>query len=350
MKSIFAALLTGACALQLGAASAQQGFTVQQLNGPITHAGNYDVGTGIFTPDTGADTTPVAVYSNKTTNGSFFGPANITNMDWGVPNFGGGGATITSILIGYATNQTAGAPTLRIRLHQGATGNGVKGTEVLNVLVPIALSTGGTQGFTQTVTLATPLALPDGPLGWSYTSTLANTGPLLVGPPNGAGVISLIDQYNANTGAYLGSGNFGATGPFASFVMELVGRVNTPPAQPWVKYGVANGVTLTGDGPATPGSTDNSLYIKGTINKKAILVAGLVQSDLTTGQGLKLYAFPWLVFIPELQLQGVLGELTLPVTIDPALVTGTKIYLQAFSQDLSNNYSKWSKGTELTIQ
>jgi hypothetical protein len=352
MNKVFATLVAASCSFGLAGATAQQSLTPQQLVGPITHAGTYDMALGAFTPSSPGDATPTALYSNKATNGSFFGPANLTNMDWGTPNFGGGGAVITEILIGYATTQTAGSPSLRIRLHSGATGSGVKGTEVLNILVPLAgLSpTGAATGFTQTVVLGAPLNLPEGALGWSYTSTLANTGPLLVGPPNAAGVINLIDQYNSTTGAYIGSGAFGTGGPMASFVMELVGRANTPPVTAWEKYGVGNGTVLTGTGPGTPGSNDNELYMKGIVNKKVILTIGITQSDLTTGAGLKLYAFPFVIVTGALQLQGLNGELTIPASIPATLTPGFEIFMQAFSQNVGNVFNKWSRGLKLTIQ
>jgi 2-hydroxy-4-carboxymuconate semialdehyde hemiacetal dehydrogenase len=65
MKTVFATLVAVACASGLGTAAAQQGFTVQQLNGPITHAGTYDMGSAAFVPASPADATPTQMHASQ---------------------------------------------------------------------------------------------------------------------------------------------------------------------------------------------------------------------------------------------------------------------------------------------
>src|SRR5262249_24417132 len=147
------------------------------------------------------------------------------------------------------------------------------------------------------VTLATPIQLADGPIGWSYFSLQANTGPAIAGQPNGPGVVDAFDRYTEATGAYTGSFFFGGN-PLASFVMRLSGRANGGGGGggAWVNYGTKNKVTLTGSGSATPGSVDNVITIKNNPGgKSVILVGGLVQSDIfSPNLNLQFYALPWI--------------------------------------------------------
>ncbi|MGQ0553670.1 MAG: hypothetical protein ACT4PU_10680 [Planctomycetota bacterium] len=348
------ALLT-ATLLLTPAALAQQVAPVLSLPQPPTYAGTYDLATGVLTPPGPGDVgTSSTLYDNSTANGSFFNPGTgIYNLDWGTVNFGGTGATLDSIQIAYATSKTT-AISLRVRLHQGATGNGVPGTTIFNqLLTGLPASTGGTQGFIVDVTLASPLAVTDGAFGWSYQATETLTGPLLMGPPNAAGVVNFIDQYQGSTNAYLGTGNFGGT-PFASFHIKLNGRPNTPPALPWTNYGVKNGMNLTATGSATPGSVDNVINITGTPGKKAVLVVGLSQVDVVGGQfGYSFYTLPWLLVIPNLTVPLLGGGVDVSAPLPIELLPGNEIFFQSFGQAAgagNTPYTKWSAGLKLVVQ
>ena len=133
--------------------------------------------------------------------------------------------------------------------------------------------------------------------------------------------------------------------PLEQSLRELEG----PPPTAWELYGTKSGVTFSGEGSATPGSVDNVLHIKSTNGKKAILVAGITQSNITAG-GLTYYALPFLILIPDLQLDAVSGKVDLPAPLPASLIPGTMVFMQCFAESNTNNYSKWSEGLKLTVQ
>lgn len=336
----------------------------------IRYAGRYDLATNTFhassiDPDTASyESSGTVLFNNTTLSGSFTtgSGAIVTHhfMDWGTANFGGGGATIESFRIGYATNVVAPNPvTLRIRIYQGATGFGVQGT-VLGDYVLTGLpnsASGGFEGFTVDVTPVTPIAMADGAIGWSYNSDTAggsSTGPLLVGPIASveAGVVNAYDRYLETTNAYIGTFQFTAP-TVGSFVMRLVGRANVAPPSAWEQYGVKKVVSLTGTGPGAP-LTANEIKIKSTVpGKPVIMMVGIVQSDIYSANlDLRFYNLPWLVqlgtFIPNPADATVSIPFVMP---DLSLVTpGDEIFFQAFGQNLAGQWKNWSKGLKLTIQ
>ena len=335
----------------------------------ISYGGRYDIASETFYPSIdgvkpAGDATGTVLYDNSADIGSFTtGSGAIkTNpfMDWGTPAYGGSGATIESIEIAYATNVTVamGTVALRLRLYDGATGFGVKGTIVGDYLLtglPNSAS-GGYEGWIVTVTLPAPLAVNDGAFGWSYNSDAAgatnSTGPLLCGPPNPAGIINAYDRYLETTDAYVNTFSFGAP-IIGSFHMVLIGRFNNPPPVVWENYGdTKNKVTLEGTGSATPGSVDNVLHLKhNVVTKPLTLVVGLTQSDiLNQNLGIHFYALPWVLLVGPLTVNLQDGTLDLPAPFDPALVPGTEIYMQAFGQALSNQWKNYSFGLKVTVQ
>jgi hypothetical protein len=333
----------------------------------VRHAGRYDVATQTFypvdsDPQAQYESTGTVLFNNSTLSGGFTtgSGAIVTHhfMDWGTANFGGGGATVESFTIGYATNVVAPTPVnMRVRIYQGATGFGVQGTVLADfVLTGLPNHPGGAgfSGFTVDVTPVTPFAIVDGAIGWSYNSDMtgSTTGPLLVGPPNEAGVINAYDRYLESTNAYIGTFQF--TPPtVGSFVLKLTGRLNNPPPVAWEQYGNKKVVTLTGDGPGTPLSA-NEITIKSTaVGKPVLLVVGITQSAVySPSLNMNFYALPWLVelgtFIPDPMDASVHIPFVMPDI--PLVNPGDEIFFQAFGKNLANVWANYSKGLKLTIQ
>lgn len=330
----------------------------QTLSSPPSYMGVYDLRTGTLSMSDdaqAADGGPVQafVYDNSVTNGSFFGPgAGIVNMDWGT--FASGGLDkVVAMRIGYATSIVAPTPVnIRIRIHQGATGSGNAGTVVLDVTLnnlPNSV-TGTPQGFLIDVDLlgaALDFVLPDGPLGYSYEMFNPNTGPLLVGPPNEAGVTNLIDQYNTAL-TYLGSGNFGGA-PFASFVMRITGEGDPLPTA-FEEYGEpsAPAVTLEGEGSGKP-AEDVTLSLRGFFNQTTTLVVGLQQTDIFGQPGLTYYTIPWVLIFPGLPLGNNPSLFELTATIPASAPPGAEIFFQHFTPNAFGTLQN-SNGLKLTIQ
>jgi len=352
MKTAIWTLLAGALvSAPLGAQLAPQ-----QLDAPPTYAGVYDLRTGTLSPPSPADGGPIqdVVYDNTTTNGSFFTPGpGIVNMDWGT--FASGGLdTVVAIQVGYATSLQAPASIdLRIRVHEDASGNGDAGTVVLDVTLtglPNSAS-GNPEGFLIDVDLVAAgldFTLPDGPIGYSYEMFETSTGPLLVGPPNETGVIDLIDQYDSSL-AFLGSGNFGAGGPMASFVLEVTGE-GEPVAGAFEEFGEpsAAAVTISGEGSGVPGE-DISLRLAGFFNQTATLVVGLEQTDLFGAPGVTYFTIPWVAMFPGLPLGFNPSVFNFDVTLPAALPVGAEIFFQHFSNNAFGVLQN-SNGLKLTIQ
>jgi hypothetical protein len=206
---------------------AQSTTTPIPYTGTVVHLGSYDLESHTITPaNPGGDGVPSVVYDNTADNGFFFSPGpGVLSMDWGVLSAGGAN-TIATIQIGYAT-QTIGTVDIGVRIHEGATGFSGGGTVVSNVLVSglPGSAAGEVVAFTLDIDLAgagLSFDLADGAIGYSYETFDASTGPLLVGPPNEAGVADAFDQYLSGDGSYLGTFFFGGA-PFASFHCRLAG-------------------------------------------------------------------------------------------------------------------------------
>ncbi len=322
--------------------------------------GNPDVNPG--------DADPVVLYDNSTTNGYFTTSSGAIKthhfMDWGTfTTTPGMGADITEFRMAYVTNVMAPTPVdFRIRMYQGATGLGVKGTIIADYLVtglPNSAS-GGFEGWLVDVTVPS-LFVNDGAIGWSYNSdtggSVTGTGPFLVGPPNGPGAgaahgpaFGSYDRYLETTDAYVTT-IVGST-VMLSMPIRLKGREVGGAPNPWSNYGEKSGVTLNATGSATPGSVDNVITIKNNpAGKSVILVAGVSQSDFfSAGIGLHFYAHPWLLQLAPLATNPLNGEVVLPAPLPGTLTAGDEIYMQAFGQNLSNDYKKWSEGLKLTVQ
>lgn len=343
-------------------ASAQDFIPVES----IRYAGRYDVATQTFHPSAvdpdvaSYETTPSVLFNNTTTNGSLTTASGLIAthhfVDWGTADFGGGGASITEIRIGYATNLLApGTVALRIRLYQGTTGFGTQGTVIgdYNVTGLPNSTSGGFQGFTVDVTLPTALDMNDGPIGWSYNSDASvatSTGPLTVGPPNETGVEDAYDRYLESTNAYVSTNFFGGT-PFASFVMRLTGRPNVAPPSAWENYGVKKIIILKGTGPGTPGSANEVKITSTAVGRPVILMVGVTQSNLyLASYDVNLYAFPWLVeigpVIPDPANASVLLPFEMPLTAPP----GVELYMQSFGQNIFGVWTNFSRGLKLTVQ
>lgn len=204
---------------------------VQPLTAAPTYLGIYDMATKTLVP--GAPPTgPEIVYDNTADNGFFFQPgAGLINMDAGT--FSGGGHNfISSIQIGYGTT-TIGDVDVGIRVHEGGAVFGTLGTVVSNFVVTGL--PGSVAGEVATFIVDVDLAgaslaffLNDGPVGYSYELFDSGTGPLLVGPPNEAGVTDAFDQYALDS-TLLGTFFFGGPpNPFASFHCQMTGEEEDP--------------------------------------------------------------------------------------------------------------------------
>lgn len=365
--TVLAGLALGAL---LAPASAQDYIPVSVVN-----YAKYDMATQTFTvlpgnPDLNpGDADPVVLYDNSATNGYFTtGSGAIKThhfMDWGTfTTTPGMGADVTEFRMAYVTNILAPTPvTFRMRFYQGATGNGVKGTIIGDYSVtglPNSAS-GGFEGWIVDVTLTTPLHIDDGAIGWSYNSdtggSTTGTGPFLVGPPNGPGAgaahgpaFGSYDRYLETTDAYVTT-LVGST-VMLSMPIRLKGRETGGAPPVWANYGVKSGVTLNGSGSATPGSTDNVITIKNNpAGKSVILVVGVAQSDFFSPSiGLHFYAHPWVLQLAPMATDPLSGDVVLPAPLPLSLTAGDEIYMQAFGQNLANQYKKWSEGLHLTIQ
>jgi hypothetical protein len=277
--------LTAAATPLLSAQSVAPG--VATYSGPVTHAGTYDITSGVFTAGTTPPPPPgtALVYDNSATNGSFFaGGTGLANMDWGTLAAGGLN-DIVSIDIGYATSLAT--TDLIVSLHEGATGFGDDGTTITSYTLtglPGSVS-GGPEGIVVTVTLPEPLKVADGAIGYSYEPTDDLTGPLLIGPPNEAGVVDAFDQYAGTGGALVGTFFFGGV-PFASFYMAMTGQ------EPECLLVFGGGL---GDETFTPGNFGFSTSLSGISESYSVLMddypsftipkSGATASGLGKGMG-----------------------------------------------------------------
>lgn len=199
-------------------------ITPVPLGAAPVHAGVYDVASGVFTPGQQPPPPPgsAVIYDNSAFGGSYFpsGPG-LLNMDWGTLSAGGMN-DIVSFDMGYATSDTNPVD-ITVYLHEAATGFGDAGTTITQI--PISglpgSASGSPEAFVVTINLSSPVKVLDGGIGYSYEMFDSVTGPLLVGPPNEAGVIDAFDQYTSALG-YVGTFFFGGA-PLASFYFAATG-------------------------------------------------------------------------------------------------------------------------------
>jgi len=247
----FASFLTGVAVLGVltPMIAAQTSTSPVPINGTPTYLGTYSMATGEISPPQAGDGDAV-VFDNTAGNGSFFQPGPTINMDWGTMAAGGNNF-ITNIQIGYAT-QEAGDIDLGIRIHEGATGFGDAGTVVSNLLVSDLPGSDGVAVAAFVIDLdlvgaGLVFELDDGPIGWSYEMFDLTTGPLLIGPPNEAGVIDAFDQ-SAPDETPIGTFFFGGV-PFASFHCQLTGAAEDPGPECFLLLGIDElaGIPFPGD-------------------------------------------------------------------------------------------------------
>ncbi len=190
----------------------------------ITHVGVYHVATNTITPASQFEGTPALVFDNTAFAGSFFAPGPGTkNLDWADLSAVGQNE-LTEFVLGYATSEL-GTVDVNVEFRSGTAGFSVQGAlEAAFSLTGLPGSvSGGPEAFAVTVDLTgAEFVLPDGDFGYSFEALDSTTGPLLVGPPNPAGVEDAWDIYDlADT--YLGTSFFGGT-PLASFYLTLTGQ------------------------------------------------------------------------------------------------------------------------------
>lgn len=210
----------------------------------------YDLATGTqqFTASTsptgagspgGIQRVLVPCYANNAVVGSYFPlGAGEEFVDWGDKTCDLIGF-LGSFVIAYGTtaaDASIGGPgaSLDFAIYEGTTGGGTAflGTEIARFSftgLP-GRTTGAPAGYLLPVSLATPLRLCDGDLGWGYAGTDGVSGPILIattgtcfGTPDPAtGTEDCFDVYlaPASTGAYLGTFSFTTPG-ISSFYLEL---------------------------------------------------------------------------------------------------------------------------------
>ncbi|MFH0946837.1 MAG: hypothetical protein V2A76_16715 [Planctomycetota bacterium] len=227
---VAAVLAIVALSITAVSARAQNLSNFDRFDGTIIEV-DYDLATGtISNPMEGPESAPAVVYSNVTGNGSFYRPQpGFKVMDWGNITTSGYDC-ITAFQIGYATSAMAPI-SMNISFTTGGVGTlgyGTMGTTV------VSFALGGLPGspdgvaivaYTVNVNLSSADAtfnLPDGDVGYLYEMLDTLSGPLLVGPPNEAGVANAFDKYDL-TNTLVGTFWFGGT-PMASFHMEITGH------------------------------------------------------------------------------------------------------------------------------
>ena len=140
-------------------------------------------------------------------------------VDWGTKSCGSG-CLVTSFTFRYRSpNPTA---SLSIAFYLGTTGFGNLGTEIQRFSFQ-GLPSGDPflNVFANTMTVdisSTPMCLPDGPIGWSYTNDDLDTGIFLTEGPWDSNIIDALDVYDnppATNGDYSGTFNF------ASMMVEV---------------------------------------------------------------------------------------------------------------------------------
>lgn len=305
---------------------------------------DYDLATGtISNPTEGPESAPTVIYSNVVGNGSFYRPLpGFKVMDWGNVTTSGYDC-VTAFQVGYATDAMAPI-SMNISFTTGGAGTlgyGTMGTTVAS----FALSglPGSPDGiaiaaYTVNVNLSSAGAtfnLPDGDVGYLYEMLESNTGPLLVGPPNEAGVSNAFDKYDlANT--HVGTYWFGGT-PMASFHMEITGHKS------FADFGsscVGDGgysPTVTMGGCACPGEVISLNLVDGQGGAWAALAFDINLGTTTLPNGCTIdIAWPSIYLIMVGQLSGAgagAGTLstsaTLPMPAGPVL----ELHMQALVKD-----------------
>jgi len=264
-----AILVTLAVLVPAAATQAQSlDSNIKAFNGTITEY-DYDFATGTLSkPLPSPASAPAVIYDNTAGNGFFFTPGpGFKQMDWGTVTTAGHDG-VTAFQIGYATDQMAPV-SMNIWFTSGGAGTlgfGTQGTTIaafgLSGL-PGSVS-GGVEAYLINVALGSfCFILPDGDVGYAYELMDTDTGPLLIGPPNEAGVDNAFDRYDL-ADAYIGTFWFGGS-PFASFHMQLTGH------ESYVDFGAA----CAGNGGFSPQLTMSGCACSG----------GSITLDLTDGEG-----------------------------------------------------------------
>lgn len=222
-----------------GAASAQ--FDTIPVNTPVKNAGTFYAATGEFVRAGAVETTPsfsaAQIFDNSAFLGSFFQPGpGVKNVDWADLSATGQNE-ITEFVVGYATTQVTPVA-INVEFRSGTSGFGVQGAlEAAFSLTDLPASvSGGPEAFAITIDLTGfEFELPDGDFGYSFEALDLETGPLLVGPPNPAGVEDAWDRYDL-LDTYINTQFFGGPpNPLASFYLQVTGQqpaqVPTAPAR-----------------------------------------------------------------------------------------------------------------------
>ena len=210
----------------LAVPAAAQGRMLVSVPGPATYLGEYDLASHSLHAPGGADG-GVIVYDNTAFLGAaaiIGAPAGAVVMDWGTLSALGHNQ-ISDIQIGYITG-APGPVDLRVRVHAGATGSGDLGTIAveLDVTGLPGSATGAFEAYVLDIDLAgigADAYVADGPVGYSIGAETPDTGPLLAGPPNPAGVVDLVDIYDSEA-VYLATTDLGEAN--ASVYFQMTGQ------------------------------------------------------------------------------------------------------------------------------
>lgn len=178
----------------------------------LTYLGPYRYDEGVMrAPASPAAGDTIVLFDNTIPTGSFFiGGADQEVLDWATLPLAG---DVTWFQIGYATSRTTGPIDVDVTFYSG-TNNSVNGTEIATVSVPVSASTGGVRGFVVNVDIsASPVHIPAGEFGYSYTFEDDSTGPIIAGGGTG-----ITDQFRLPPDPI--NFNFGGD-PFAQFWLKL---------------------------------------------------------------------------------------------------------------------------------
>ena len=332
-------------ALSIFAVSAQAqtlDTSVKAFNGPVTEY-DYDLATGTITKTLpGPASAPLVVYDNTFTNNFFFTPGpGVKVMDWGNVTTSGHNC-ITDFSFAYATD-FIGTVDLAVHFTSGAIDT--LGFCELGSALPSFLFTGlpgSVAGEVVANAFNVNLSgsgdcfdLPDGDVGYAYEFFDTDTGPLLIGPPNEAGVSNAFDRYDLSD-VCLGTFFFGGT-PFASFWMELTGHQSYE-AFPSTCVG-AGGVAplLLMSGCACAGGTVGYDLTGGQGGALAALMFDLNLGTTNLGSGCTIdVSFPSQIFLVVGAMGGFgagQGSLSFSATLPPAMAPGTILHTQVLIQD-----------------
>lgn len=334
-------LALAACLVGPAVLSAQA--TAVPFDGPITHV-KYDWATGEITPYTPPEA-PAVSFANTNTSGFFAQQASPTEewVDWGVKSAGFDGI-VTSFDVGYATtaaDPTVGGPgaSFTVNIYAGTLGfcdpgdpGTLAGSFPLTGLPGDLTSTGAPAGGVVTVDLsATPMALADGAIGWSYGTSDLASGPLLILAPDPAtGTIDAFDLYDP-PGTCQGTFFFGTGSPFASFYLALTeDDAGGPPCGAPFTYGAADvstqgaiaAISTSGGNPSASNPNFAIELTGGNPTQGSILISSVNgQASTPTPWGTILVGAP---FIRHPNFTSATGTATHPLAITAGMVGQTQ--------------------------